>query len=216
MFKNQNYSISQSNSESNDLNFEFNENNQKDQIVYRKDKQIHYEKSSTRLTVPSNQISRDGSSSKLNSKSKKNIHKINRKKRSSLEPLIDKSIDPRRKSIENLFYKLYLNQVHGEELTDLEISNVINKTSISKKSSLSSIEINEKVADHSSNKNSLDNHLITSVKSENESTDKVRSTSAVDNQILEVKNLTKNMSKMSCNNLNNDLMINSNGVQFGM
>ena len=93
-------------------------------VVYRKNGRPHYEKSSSRLSSQSGTLNSKISNSNLNSKLDR---KISKKKRSSLEPLLDKNIDPNRKSVENLFYKLYMNQVHGEELTDQEISKVINK-----------------------------------------------------------------------------------------
>lgn len=103
-------------------------------VVYRKNGRPHYEKSSSRLSSQSGTLNSKISSSNLNSKLDR---KISKKKRSSLEPLVDKNIDPNRKSVENLFLKLYMNQVHGEELTDQEISKVINKKpAISSESSL--------------------------------------------------------------------------------
>lgn len=214
-----------------------------DRIVFRKNGRSaqHYEKSSGRLNSQSRLSSQSGalnakiSSSNLNSKLDR---KISKKKLSSLEPLLDKNIDPNRKSVENLFVKLYLNQVYGEELTDLEISKVINKKQTAATGSESSnglvnggevTSANRTTDQPTANNAAVQAENVLPKEAYDRSKEKkndrseskrndvksaLRPSSAVNlNRPLRGfgQNLNKNLSKISYQNLNNETMINSNG-----
>lgn len=159
------------------------------------------------------------SSSNLNAKLERKST-LKRGKRSSLEPLLD-GIDPNRKSVENLFHKLYLNQVNGDELTDQEISNVYRKSSLG--------ELNHSNTTNSCHSNQPTGRSMSATKpfghlnkvNSNGSSNSVSSNKQFNLQIDQdefnylitcsnqnlTQNLTKNLSKISCANLNDERVI---------
>jgi len=163
-------------------------------------------KSSSKLTVEQHHYKKSNyaSSSNLNTKLERKSALSKKDKRSSLEPLLD-GIDPNRKSLDNLFYKLYRNQVNGDELTDLEISNIYQRMSLEndrRSTGHLNVETNDVLSKTNSN-SSFFGSSCSKLPNSQISQDEFDYLISCSNQNL-TQNLTKNLSKISCYNLNDN------------